>query len=182
MMGVSVTFDFDSSEYYRALRQAWRYNPARRLSLILGFGVPAVMGWLLVVRTWGEVPFSTAFWNVLPWLVLGGFYLALMPLMLKSAARKAPENDPALRGPQTRSVGPAGIQVKGAGFTQDFGWNDLVRVLETAEFFLFFYNKSVGHYLPKRALAPAEADQIRDLVRANLPERGLVQPRRRSSA
>ena len=112
-------------------------------------------------------PTSEAFLNALPWLLLALFYLMLLPRMYRSMARKALENDPSLRGGQIRTIDELGLHVQGAGFTQDLSWADLVRVVESPEFFLFFYNKRVAHYAPKRAFSPAAIADVQGLVRTH---------------
>jgi hypothetical protein len=173
-MAVMAQFDFDSHEYYRVLLAAWRQDPNRWFVWAFGLGVPATIIWLNVGRHWDEVRPWEAFWSVLPWVLLGAFYLLLVPTVYRTAARKALANDPSLRGPQSRSVDENGLHVRGASFAQDFAWSDIVRVVETPDFFLFYYNRRAAHYVPKRVLDAAGIEQVRALVRSKLSHRATV--------
>jgi hypothetical protein len=163
-MAATATFDFDQQEYYRGIRAVQAHNPYRWVIPVAGIIVPAVMIWLAIGDSWQRIGPWLAFQNALPWLLLGAFYLTMMPLMARAAAKKALENDPSLRGPQTRIVDEGGVHIVGAGFRQDLRWTDLVKAVETEEFFLFFYNKRQAHFVPKRALAPASVAVVRGLI------------------
>ena len=170
-MSVTATFDFDQREYYRGLRAVMRRNPYWWLIPVLGIVLPLGMIWLAVGRRWHQVSAEQAILSALPWALLGTFYLALVPMMARSAARRALENDPSLRGTQTRIIDDAGLHVRGAGFAQDFAWSDIVRVVESPDFFLLFYNKRMAHYVPKRALSTNEIQAARELIARYLPDR-----------
>jgi hypothetical protein len=181
-MKVSTTFDFDAREYYRALRFMGRYNAATRWVPVFAVGLPLVMFFLIVIRAWGRISARSAFLNMLPWILLGGFYLALVPLMQRTWARKATEYDPSLRGQQTRIVDESGLEVRGEDSHQHLTWPDIRRVAEGPEFFLFFYNKRVAHYLPKRTLNAVEIGEVRELAEANAPGRLVTQAGSQRSA
>jgi hypothetical protein len=173
-MSVTAQFEFDRDEYQSALRETWAFNPGRWVLPVMGIVVPAVMLWVAVGQYWGEINAKAAIVSAVPWLMLSAFYLSMLPLMQRAAARRALENDPALRGVQVRTVDEAGVQVVGAGFAQQLLWADLVRAVETDHFFLFFYNKRVAHYLPKRVLTESELHQVRVLITAHGSELGTA--------
>jgi len=181
-MRVSKTFDFDSQEFYRAIRFMGRFNPATRWVPAFAVGFPLLMFYLVVVRSWGRISVLSASLNMLPWLLLGAFYLALVPLMQRTWARKATEYDPSLRGPQTRIVDESGVEVRGANSHQHLSWPDLRRIAEGPEFFLFFYNKRMAHYLPKRVLDAAEIGVVRELAQANAGARFITRSQSLRSA
>jgi hypothetical protein len=49
-----------------------------------------------------------------------------------------------------------------------------VRAIEAPDFFLFFYNKRVAHYLPKRVLTGPQTREVRALVEENFLGRALL--------
>jgi hypothetical protein len=171
-MPIIAQFEFDPIDYRTGLRDVWSFNRARWVVPVVGIAIPALMIWLAVGRHWRESSLADAFWNALPWMLLGAFYLSLLPLMRRTAARKALQEDPALRGTQMRTVDDAGLHIRGAGLSQDLRWADLVRVEETTDFFLFFYNRSAAHYIPKRVLGDRQRDELRNLIQAHVPEVG----------
>jgi hypothetical protein len=50
----------------------------------------------------------------------------------------------------------------------------MVRGIETAKFFFFFYNKRMAYYVPKRALDSRQIDEVRDLMRQGLGDRAIL--------
>jgi hypothetical protein len=172
-MAVETQFDFEQGEYQRALQAVMRYNPARRLIPLMGIVIPGLGLWFAVGSRWNAMTPWLRFQNALPWLVLGAFYLALMPMWIRAAAKKAQENDPALRGPQTRILDTTGLHVRGASFSQDFAWADIAKAVETPDFFLLFYNKRMAHYLPKSRLSPKAVAEARALIETHVPAKYL---------
>ena len=61
----------------------------------------------------------------------------------------------------------AKFELASENYLQRHPWSDIVRCVETDEFFLFFYNKRMAHYLPKRAIGLVEAQAIRELIEAH---------------
>ncbi len=168
-MSVTAQFEFDEAEHRRALHEQWALQPMRWVTLFAGIVVPVAMIWLGVGRQWGEISATDAFLNALPWLLLGAFFLGLPPLLHRAAARKALEADPSLNGTQARTVDDTGLHVRGAGYAPSLGWGELARVSETPNFFFFFYDKRLAHYIPKRALDARERDELRNLIQAHAP-------------
>jgi len=72
-----------------------------------------------------------------------------------------------LHGPQVRTVDATGLHVAGAGYAPSRRWSELARARETANFFFFFEDDRVSHYLPKRVLTDVERDELRNLIQAN---------------
>jgi hypothetical protein len=171
-MAITARFEFDEAKHRKALRETWALNPMRWAVLAGGILVPATMIWIGVGRHWEELSAADAFTNALPWLLLGVFFLGLAPVLQRSAARKALELDPSLQGTQERMLDDTGLHVRGAGFSPSLGWGELVRVSETPNFFLFFYDKNLVHYIPKRALDGRSRDELRNLIQAHAPDVG----------
>ena len=163
-MTVNATYEFDSAEHYRALRAMFRFNRARWLIPVLGIAMPAVAIWAFVIRVWERLSPLGVLVNGLPWVFIGAFYLALVPLMYRSMARRATRDDPSLRGTQIRALSEAGFEARGAGFSQQLAWTDIVRAEETKEFFLFFYNRRAAYYIPKRCLQTGDEAALRSLI------------------
>ena len=177
LMTVSAEFDFNSSEYYRALRATMRHNRAVRwLVPLLGVGIPALAIWTWVIRDWDRLSMVGVIVNGGPWIALGAFYLSMPWLVARVTARRALRDEPSVRGQQTRIISSAGLEVRGTNYLQQFTWSDIVRTVETPEFFLFFYNRRAAKYLPKRALGEAETEALRDLVRAHAATKHRLAP------
>lgn len=171
-MPITAQFEFDELEHRRALRETWSLHPMRWAVPVAGIVVPATMIWMGVGRHWREVSTADAVTNALPWVLLGAFFLGLMPLLHRAGARRALDIDPSLNGIQVRTVDDAGLHVRGAGFSPSLGWNELVRVSETPNFFLFFYDQRLAHYIPKRTLDARAREELRNLIQAHAPDVG----------
>lgn len=170
---VSSVFDFDSSEYYRALRVVSRHTAARWLSW--GFGALALVLAAVSVRDgWGRVSPVALFLNALPWVLLGVFWVAFLPISQRRAARSLPKRDASVQGPQERTVDASGFHSRGNGVALDVPWHAMVQGLESDEFFLFFYSKQLAYYLPKRVLSGTQIEEVRTLMRSGLGERARL--------
>jgi hypothetical protein len=170
-MMVSAVYAFDQREHYRALRAMMRYNPVWWLIPALGIGLPAIALWAFVIRDWDRLSLLGVVINGAPWIALGAFYLTMPWLMARTFARRAIRDDPSVRGEQIRTVSPEGLVVRGANLLQRFPWADIVRAVETPEFFLFFYNRRAAHYIPKRALMSADLEALRTLLDSHTSSR-----------
>ena len=106
-MSVHAVYDFSADEHYRAMRAAIRHTPARWLSW--GFAALATIFVAMKLREgWGRMAPLALLVNVLPWILVGIFWVAMTPLSQRSAARKLPSRDPSARGPQERMVDAEG--------------------------------------------------------------------------
>ncbi|HET6680357.1 MAG TPA: YcxB family protein [Gemmatimonadaceae bacterium] len=172
-MSITATFAFDPSEHYRAARAVTRYTPMRYVPW--GFAALAlgILVWNVLPAV-GEAEPLTVFSIALPYLLLGVFWLTLIPLSQRRAARKLPERDASARGPQERVVDETGFHSRGNGVALDIPWHAMVRAVETEEFFLFFYCKQCAYYVPKRVLAAPQLSEVRDLARAALADRARL--------
>lgn len=169
-MSITAQFEFDEIEYRQALHEM--LGPLRWTLPVGAIVLSVVALWLGVFRHWAEVSLGDAILTGLPWVLLGAFFLSLTPLLSRAKARKALELDPSLNGTQRHTVGDAGLQIRGAGYSPSLTWTDLERVTETKHFFLFFQDKRVWHYIPKRVLSDVERDEVRNLIQAHAPEMG----------
>ena len=169
-MPITAQFEFDQAEHRQGLREL--LGPARWMIPFGGIVLPIPALWFGVLRHREDITFADAASTMLPWLLLGAFFVALIPLLTWAQARRTLEFDPSLVGTQVRTIGDAGLQVIGAGYAPTLAWSDIERAKETAHFFFFFQDKSVWHYIPKRVLSDVERDGVRNLIQAHAPEPG----------
>jgi len=110
-------------------------------------------------------PASTSLLSAAPWIVIGAVWWILVPYLHRRAASKISVTDPAARGAQRRVVDEAGFHSSGSGVALDLPWSAILRVDETDEFFLFFYNKNLAYYLGKARLSDDAIARVRELSR-----------------
>jgi hypothetical protein len=89
---------------------------------------------------------------------------ALIPGLRWWSVRRMLRADPSVRGPQRREVSESGIRVSGNGVSLELHWHAMAQVLETEEFFLFYYTKGCAYYLGKARLAPEQQTEVRNLM------------------
>lgn len=174
-MSVHTVFEYDASDHYQASRAVTRHTSTRYFV----WGMAAVALALLVWNIgpmWSEYPLSTLFWSGLPYLLLGVFWVMFLPLMQRRAAKRLPEVDASVKGPQERTIDVDGYHSRGNGVSIDVPWHAMVRGVETDRYFLFFYNKQYAYYLPKRVLEPPQIVTVRELMQAGLGSRAQVRP------
>lgn len=165
-----ATFEYDPREQYRASRAVARFTSTRYVAWVFAAGALLLLYWN-VLRFWGEYPALTLFWSGLPWLLLAGFWLGLMPWTQWRAAQKLPRVDPSVIGPQVREVNDSGFRSEGNGVVLELPWHAMHQAVETEEFLLFFYSKQLAYYLPKRVVAPPALAELRLLMQAKLGSR-----------
>lgn len=165
-MSVTTTYEFDPREHYKAARAVTRLTWFRWVPWI-AVGITLLLVLVEVILPhWGEFDAWEIFLTSLPWLLLGVFWIALLPWSQRRAARKLVKRDPSVRGPQERSVDATGFHSLGNGVRLDVPWHAMARAVETDQFFLFFYNKQCAYYVPKRALSDSQCAEVRTLMRA----------------
>jgi YcxB-like protein len=118
---------------------------------------------------------ATVLISVLPWALIVGFWAVMLRWMPRITARTAAQRDPMAVGQQRRTVDDEGIHLEGNGVRLDVQWRAVVKAVETAEMFLFFYNKNCAYYIPKRVATPEESDAIRARMKSALGDRALVE-------
>jgi len=164
-MSVTARYGFDPAEHYQAARAVTRLTWFRWLPWIAGGIVFIYVLVDVVLPGWGDRDALSLFIEASPYLLVGAFWIALLPWSQRRAARKLVKRDPSVRGPQERSVDALGFHSRGNGVNLDVPWHAMARAVETDRFFLFFYNKQCAYYIPKRALSDTQCDEVRTLMR-----------------
>ena len=164
---LTFAFQLEPAETVRASQIVARRRPFGwterwALPLMIGFGLLAIaLG----------VPWKSLW--LLGAIALAVFVLQLViPIVQRRQLRRAYDETPSLRGPQTYQFSDTGLVVTGVSSSMTLGWDSLVEAIETSEFFLFYHTKRAAFYLPKRA-APDEAQRaaLRDLLQTQLGPR-----------
>ena len=164
---LTFTFQLEPAETVRASqvvarRRPWGWTERWALPLFiaiglffLAIGVPWKNLWLL-----GVVVVGLAILQV------------VIPIVQRRELRRAYEETPSTRGPQTYQFSDTGLAISGGATSITLGWDSLVEAIETKEFFLLYHTKRAAFYLPKRA-APDEAERaaLRDLLQKHLGTR-----------
>jgi hypothetical protein len=173
-MTISAQFEFEADEQYAALRAVTAATVWRWAIPLFAVGFPALVIAMTILPHLESMTPASMFLNSLPWILLGAFYLALMPVSQKRRAKRLLQTEPSVRGVQERGIDGTGLHVRGHGLSMDYAWSDLLKAVETPAFFLFFYNKNCAHFIPKRALPADGVESVRSLVERHMGARAML--------
>jgi YcxB-like protein len=172
-------FRWSFAEHMRAQRAMMRYMRGGWQFKVLPV-VIAVLLLLLVLsvalfgtradRSWIEI------WSpILPYALI----LILILVMVRwgtpwLAARRIQRNDPSVKGEFQHVVADSGVAVQTVAVTMELSWEHLQQVVETPEFFLFYYTSQSAYFTPKRAIPSADLPSLRDTIRAHMGTRARL--------
>jgi len=164
---LTFSFQLDPAETVRASQVVARRRPFGwterwALPLIAGCGLL----FIALGKPWHEM------WLLGAIVLALGILQVLIPIVQRRTLRRAYDETPSLRGPQTYEFSDTGLVMSGVSSSMTLRWDSLVEVIETREFLLFYHTKRAAFYLPKRA-TPDAAQQaaLRDLLRTHLGPR-----------
>jgi hypothetical protein len=174
MTNTFARFEYDPTEQYAAARAVTRATNWRWIIPVGAIGIPLFVIAVTILPHLDTMSPTSMIISSLPWILLGAFYLVLIPMSQKRRAKKLPTREPSVRGTQERGVDEAGLHIRGHGLTMDYAWPDLQSAVETPQFFLFFYNKNCAHFIPKRALPASGLDDVRTVLRTYMGSRAKL--------
>jgi len=175
---VEIQHSWDAKWHAYAQRAVWRYTRVGRWLRGVAYVTIAVAGLLMILLWLGtEGPLGNRFLAALPWLVVAGLWVMLLrggfPWLSRFSARQSMV-DP--NKPLIDTVSAAGYSRRQSGSEFRVPWQDIKRVVETPQLFLFFHTANCAYYIPKSALSDAQQQVIRAIVRDRVaPERVIVE-------
>jgi hypothetical protein len=112
--------------------------------------------------------------ELLPWVLLL-FWLALIAGGASwLTAWQIRRNNPNMVAGFEHVLSSAGYHVTCGNVDSTVAWSGLVKIVETANFFLLYPTRTSAYYIPKRALKPEGLTAIRTLVLEQVPEKSAV--------
>lgn len=165
----SYSFMYDPREFYRTHLAVQRIVGRRWRLAYAAFAALLLILYVVPPLLYGTFDWSLA--NFVPLVVLALIVVFARPVAAWYTARTLPRREPSLQGPQGRVLTENGLEVRGHGVVLTLEWAAILRVIETPEVFLLFFNRKYAHYLPKRAIPDGEVEQVRQLFREKLGER-----------
>jgi hypothetical protein len=169
-MALTFVTDVRLGELQRASRAVQNQQRVFKWMIRLTIVSPVflvLMGWLsrgdlrqaLLDNIWFAVFIVAMMFVVVPWLQ-------------RRTVSKAYYANPAMQGQQTYEFTPEGLRMVGPLSSVFVAWPGILSARETDEFLLFFVQKNLAYYLPKRTVASiSDLEKLRELVRQNLGER-----------
>jgi len=99
-----------------------------------------------------------------------GFYLIYCShFAIRRFVRRSYRNNPHYKHDFTADISESGVHVVTATDDSQSKWGSFVRFLESDRIFMLFYSELTFIIFPKRAFAPGETEQCRELLRSNIP-------------
>jgi hypothetical protein len=97
--------------------------------------------------------------------LLGIVVYALPRFQIRRELRRRPD----LQGEIVLLLGPAGIEVTFATGKSQLQWRAYSKYRETAHLFVLTASSSGSRFIPKRAMSPQQVEELRSLLRAQIP-------------
>ncbi len=104
-------------------------------------------------------------------VVVGLFWIACLTFLRDWFARRDFAKHPHLHQLFTVEISDEAIRSTSVNGSWDQRWSLYTKFVETKGLFVLYQGDRMFSFLPKRAFAPVEADQFRDLARSKISSR-----------
>jgi hypothetical protein len=166
----TYSFSLDPAEAVRATQAVLKQQRGFYGFHWMALGALAAFGFFVFVL---GVPWQTV-WIIGAVALLFFAVEVVTPLLLRRAFRRTFAETPALQHPQVYSFDETGLRISGGPAVTALGWDGIVRVVETEEFFLLFYSKQCAYFLPKRAIDGSSGAHLREVLHHHLGARATL--------
>lgn len=173
-MEQSFTFLVTPESHYAATRAVIRRTIGRKVLRGIVLVPPAVVvaSAVLTQQTIVDAFWSQALWIVTPAILI----LLVVPWLERRQVASAHKTTPSLGGEQRCTYDESGIRMSGPMSNVDLQWSAITHVVETADFFLFYFSKNCAHFLPQNVIgSEEERERLRALVAAQVPGRFKIE-------
>lgn len=158
---MSFVFEFElpSGEHVRASRLISLRRPVTKV-MVTASVVAAFMGTAAFATEQSFGAYDPTFLLALGWCfpISVGAGLFIGPPVQVRALR---QNNRAAAGPHVYKLTDAGLEMSSPGATATLTWANVVKVVESREFFLFYFAKSWAQVLPKRVVPQESLPSLR---------------------
>ncbi|HEX6808460.1 MAG TPA: YcxB family protein [Gemmatimonadaceae bacterium] len=118
---------------------------------------------------WFGKSFVSALLDNLFWIVaLPLFGFVGLPWINRWAVKRQLRSNPMLGGPQVFALRDDGLMMENRASSVLVRWATLLRVVESADHFLFYYTPQCAYYLPLAAVPVDELPAVRSRIRASV--------------
>jgi hypothetical protein len=126
------------------------------------------MGGLIILLSIVNLSFGKDHFVSVPFGLMGVYFL-YCGFALRRFFRKLYRKDQRYQHEITADISEDGVHVVTPTADTQMKWSAIVRFLESDEIFMFFYAEWVFSVVPKRAFAPGEINQFRELLHRKIP-------------
>ncbi len=170
------SFSWTPAEYVRACHAITRHVRGTVLTVPILFAGALILFFAAPFANGSENASLTVFSIALVVLLLALYLLYWGAPWLR--ARQVLREDPCANEAIRHTVSADGFRVRTRSVAVDVKWDHISQVVETSDFFLFYFSKRAAYFTPKRAIPEADIRPLRTLLRQLLGEGG---PTRRRS-
>jgi YcxB-like protein len=141
------------STWYRRMQYAYAWLP------LVFIGIALLAGRSLV----------TALLDNLFWIIgLPLFGFVVLPWINRWAVKRQLRSNPMLGGPQSFALREGGLAMENRAGSTLVRWTTLLRVVESSEYFLFYYTTQCAYFLPRAAVPVGELPMVRERIRRSV--------------
>jgi YcxB-like protein len=128
----------------------------------------------IAVSPW---PAKTVLARSAPWFLVFAFWFWFISLGLPWwGAYRTSRYDASVRGEITHSVSSHGLQIQTIAASVKLTWAHILKAVETADYFLYYYQPSFAYFTPKAAMPAATAEAFRQALTDSLHDRFTRDP------
>lgn len=171
---LTFIYHLDADEHVRAVRlwMSHRRVPTwiRLAPAVLGAATGGLLGWVAFSPAAERGALLSEYGPLLgmAWLIVYFYRRLASGRVWRGLMDELPHVDK----PVTFSIGETSVGVRSSTERTDEKWNEIRKVVETPEFFLFIVSEDCAHYLPRHAISSdADLQALRGLIRTQLGER-----------
>jgi hypothetical protein len=111
----------------------------------------------------------TALRDNLFWIIgLPLFGFVVLPRINQWTVKRQLRSNPMLGGPQSFALQEDGLAMENRAGSALVRWPTLLRVVESPEYFLFYYTRQFAYFLPRAAIPSSELQLVRDRIRRSV--------------
>lgn len=144
--------------YFLAYRK-----PIVIVTLLLGFYIIYLDVKIIMSGQLNFIPISSIAFNI--FILLGTFIL--YPLWYYYKFSKDYQTNKVISTETTSIFKDDIIQDVGESFTVELAWNNIYKIEELKNWFLFYHSKSIYGFCPKRAMTKDQVSELRNMIKTN---------------
>jgi hypothetical protein len=164
---MEITYQLTTNDFHRTLKayraQHWSTRWVFRFGV--GFVIAVfVFGLAALIVAPGRVPPQ----SLMPIFVLGAMWLVLLWVTPYFWARSQLRGSPSAKSAVTMDISESGVHMRSQYVDSNMAWPTFVRCVEEERVFALFMSPKSAIPIPKRAFAPNQLEEFRELIRRKL--------------
>ncbi|MDQ1161244.1 hypothetical protein QE422_001612 [Chryseobacterium sp. SORGH_AS 447] len=160
---MKIKYKISQKEYIRLMYFLAYRKPIVIVTLLLGFYMIYLDIKIIISGQLNLIPISSILFNI--FILLGTFIL--YPLWYYYKFRKDYQTNKVISSETTSLFKDDIIQDVAESFTVELAWNNIYKIEELKNWFLFYHSKSTYGFCPKRAMTKDQVSELRNMIKIN---------------